>query len=71
MKILVVVVLAALLGCEPPPTVGPSDEWTLVDKTPNGSGIYRKRCEKEGVTFYATQLNGYWSVAAVKDLNEK
>jgi hypothetical protein len=60
-----------LIGCEPPNTpngaFGSNPEWTLVDKTPGGLGIYKKRNEKEGVTIYATANGNVWSISVVKD----
>jgi hypothetical protein len=63
-----------LIGCDPPESppngsFGTASDWTLVDKTPAGLGIYKKRNEKEGVTIYATQgsTQGAWSISVVKE----
>lgn len=71
MKRFLPLILAALLGCDPSDhpngIVGVNSEWTLVDKTPTGLGIYKKRNEKEGVTIYATSNGSAWSISVVKD----
>jgi hypothetical protein len=67
------ILLPILVGCEPPTERSTAKgDWILVDYNPDipqcgASGIYKKRCEKEHVTFYATSVHGGWSVSAVKD----
>lgn len=55
-----------MAGCEAQQSVGRHGEWILVDHTHEGVGIYKKRCEKEKVTFYMVDSR-YPSIAAVKD----
>lgn len=74
MKRFLPLILAVFLGCDPPDhpgdgAFGTASEWTLVDKTPAGLGIYKKRNEKEGITIYAApgSTQGAWSISVVKD----
>jgi len=62
--ILCIGMATVLAGCEPPSIT--DGTWTLVERCPDGTGIYKKYNAKEKVTFYAT-VDRYPSIAAVKD----
>lgn len=61
-----------LAGCDSPGSVS-SDlgEWKLIGQTPDSfgplNGIYKLHSDKEKVTFYASRVNGGWSISVVKD----
>lgn len=75
-KIFVLALLALglnflLVGCDPAPTISSNmGKWELVGETPASwptNGIYKLHSDKEKATFYASRVNGGYSISVVKD----